>query len=193
LSDRFFRLFNACIVTAISCAAAIALSGCVVKPLYSSDTATVRPAQDSKNPGLQAELASVSIEPAGDVLSQRVRNRLIFLFGRGAGEPASPAYRLQLNLNMASLASASESIGDKTDKTGRPTAGVAQATSNFVLFDRDGHAVAAGNRSVSASFDRPRREFATLRANRDALERAGDELAEQIFLAVAQKLRQRSR
>jgi LPS-assembly lipoprotein len=164
-----------------------------VKPLYSSDTVTVRPVTDSKSPGLAAELASVSIEPAGDVLSQRVRNRLIFLFGRGAGEPASPAYRLQLNLSTASLASASESIGDKTDHTGRPTAGVAKATSNFVLFDRDGKAVTAGTRSVSASFDRPRREFATLRANRGALERAGDELAEQIFLAIAQKLLQRSR
>ncbi|MGC7556614.1 hypothetical protein, partial [Pandoraea pneumonica] len=69
-----------------------------------------------------------------------------------------------------------------------PSAGIVKATSNFVLRDKDGKPLAAGTRTVGASFDRPRQEFANLRAERDARKRAAEELAEQVFLALAQKL-----
>ena len=79
-------------------------------------------------------------------------------------------------------------IGDQTDRTGRPSAGTVNATSNFVLFDKDGKPLKAGTRTVGASFDRPRQEFANLRAERDATKRAAEELAEQIYLAIAMQM-----
>ncbi|MEC6999315.1 hypothetical protein VXQ18_02455, partial [Brucella abortus] len=67
-------------------------------------------------------------------------------------------------------------------------AGIVKATSNFVLRDKDGKPLATGSRMVAASFDRPRQEFANLRAERDARERAAKELAQQVYLAVALKM-----
>ena len=57
-----------------------------------------------------------------------------------------------------------------------------------MLLDTNGKPVAAGRRTVGASCDRPRQEFANLRAERDASKRAAEELAEQVYLAIAMKL-----
>ena len=53
---------------------------------------------------------------------------------------------------------------------------------------KTGKRIAAGKRNVSASFDRPRQEFARLRAERDAENRAARELAELLRLAIAQDM-----
>jgi LPS-assembly lipoprotein len=171
-------------------AGAIFAAGCTVQPLYSGGEAGSS-IGGSVAPGMREKLASVAIEPATTRYGQEVRNKLIFLFSGGAGEPATPAYRLSLGVTSSTTAAVSVDIGDKTDRTGRPSAGTVRVASNYVLRDAAGKPVAAGKRAVSASFDRPRQEFANLRAERDAQDRAAQELAEQIMLAVAQDLARR--
>lgn len=168
--------------------AAVLLAGCTAQPLYSSNGGAGAAIGGSVAPDMRTKLASVAIDPAGDVFGQQVRNRLIFLLAGGAGEPANPSYRLSLGLSRSTLSAVSVDVGDQTDRTGRPSAGVVKATSRFVLKDKDGKPLATGTRTAGASYDRPRQEFANLRAERDATKRAAEELAEQIFLALAQKL-----
>lgn len=62
-------------------------------------------------------------------------------------------------------------------------------TGTYVITDiRTGKSVARGQRSVTASYDRPRQEFANVRAERDAQNRAARELAELLRLAIAQDM-----
>jgi LPS-assembly lipoprotein len=62
-------------------------------------------------------------------------------------------------------------------------------TSSYVLTKaRTGEAVATGTRRISSSYDRSRQEFAALRAERDAENRAARELAELLRLAIAQDI-----
>lgn len=167
-------------------AMAVAVAGCTVQPLYSGGGAGGIGA--GVTPDMRSKLASVSIEPANDIFQQAVRNRLIFLLGGGAGEPQYPAYKLRMGLNKSTVDAVVVDVGERTDRTGRPSAGSVRASSDYVLLDNQGKPVARGKRTVFASFDRPRQEFANLRAERDAQKRAADELAEQIFLSLAQDL-----
>ncbi|WP_285540286.1 LPS assembly lipoprotein LptE [Brucella sp. NBRC 12950] len=172
----------------LSCCMALFLSACVVKPLYAVDSGAGKTIGRAARPDLSTKLAAIKIDEVSDIFAVQVRNRLIFLLGRGAGEARSAAYRLQLNLKTSELASVAQNIGDKTDKIGRASLGIANATSNFEVFDKDGKILFAHSRSVSASFDRHRQEFATVSAQRNAMLRAADELAEQIYLDLAQTL-----
>ncbi len=188
LPDRFFSAIKAFRVAFFALGAAVLMAGCTVQPLYSSGAGAGGTIGGSVAPDMRAKLASVSIDPANSIYGQQVRNRLIFLLGGGAGEPANPGYRLSLGLSRSVISAVSVDIGDNTDRTGRPSAGIVKATSNFVLRDKDGKPLATGTRTAGASFDRPRQEFANLRAQRDATKRAAEELAEQVFLALAQKM-----
>ncbi|PRD43869.1 hypothetical protein C5748_08415 [Phyllobacterium phragmitis] len=165
----------------------IAIAGCTVQPLYSGGSGTSS-IGGSVTPGMREKLASIAIEPANTRYGQEVRNKLIFLLSGGAGEPANPAYRMSLGVASSTTAAVRVNVGDATDKTGRPSAGTVRVTSRYLLRDMAGKPVAKGTRVVSSSFDRPRQEFANLRAERDAQDRAAQELAEQLMLAVAQDL-----
>ncbi|MGU3576218.1 LPS assembly lipoprotein LptE [Brucellaceae bacterium C25G] len=165
---------------------AVAVAGCTVQPLYSGGGNGGL--STSVAPDMRSKLASIAIEPANNVFQQTVRNRLIFLLGGGAGEPQHPVYTLRMGLTHSTISALTVDVGESTDRTGRPSAGSVRGTSNYVLLDNQGKPVAKGNRTVFASFDRPRQEFANLRAERDAQKRAADELAEQIFLSLAQNM-----
>jgi len=189
LPDRPFslaRLKRAALFAALA-GTLIAGAGCTVQPLYSGGDGTSSIGA-SAQPGMREKLASIAIEPATTRYAQEVRNKLIFLLSGGAGEPANPAYRLSLGVSSATSAAVRVNVGDTTDRTGRPSAGTVRMTSRYLLRDPDGKPVAKGVRTVSASFDRPRQEFANLRAERDAQDRAAQELAEQVMLAIAQDL-----
>lgn len=170
----------------VMAALAVAVAGCTVQPLYSTGSTGAIDAQVT--PDMRTKLASVSIEPANDIFQQTVRNRLIFLLGGGAGEPQNPVYKLRLGLSSADIPAMIVDVGDKTDRSGRPSAGSIRATSDYVLLDKEGKPVARGKRVVFASYDRPRQEFASLRAERNAQIRAANELAEQVYLSLAQNL-----
>jgi LPS-assembly lipoprotein len=154
-------------------------SACTVRPLYSNGPAT----SAGYAAGTTAQLASISVKPASTRYGQEVRNHLIFLLNGGRGEPASPAYTLELGVTALNEAAAIIQVGDEDE----PTAGTVTVISRYTLA-KDGEAVASGTRQVSSSYDAPRQEFAHLRAVRDAENRAARELAELVRLAVAQDL-----
>ncbi|MDX8518978.1 LPS assembly lipoprotein LptE [Mesorhizobium dulcispinae] len=156
------------------------VSACTVRPLYSSAPLTV-----GSTVGAAAELASISIKPVGTRYGQQVRNNLIFAFSQGSGEPASPAYTLDLGVTELIESAAIVQVQTEEDE---PTAGTVTLTANYVLRDATGAVVAVGKRSIPSSFDRPRQEFAAYRAQIDAENRAARELADLLRLAVAQDL-----
>ncbi|TPN62589.1 hypothetical protein FJ986_25465 [Mesorhizobium sp. B1-1-1] len=155
------------------------VSACQVRPLYSS-------APLSTGSSANAELASIAIKPVRTRYGQQVRNNLIFGFGRGAGEPASPAYSLDLGVTEAVESSALVQVGTDQDE---PTAGSVTLTAGYRLTDaKTGAVIATGRRAITSSFDRPRQEFAAYRAQIDAENRAARELANALQLSIAQDL-----
>lgn len=156
------------------------VSACTVRPLYSS--APLSGSQASAS----AELALIGIKPVNTRYGQQVRNNLIFGFGRGAGEPASPVYSLNLGVTEAVESAALVQVGTDEDE---PTAGSVTLTGSYTLADaKTGVMIASGKRSITSSFDRPRQEFAAYRAQIDAENRAARELAEALQLSIAQDL-----
>jgi LPS-assembly lipoprotein len=157
------------------------VSACTVRPLYSN--ALLSP---GSNATANSELASIAIKPVKTRYAQQVRNNLIFGFGRGAGEPASPAYSLDLTVTEAVESSALVQVQTDQDE---PTAGSVTLTASYTLTDATtGAVVTVGKRAITSSFDRPRQEFASYRAQIDAENRAARELAEALQLSIAQDL-----
>jgi LPS-assembly lipoprotein len=155
------------------------ISACTVRPLYSS-------APLSTGSSANAELASIAIKPVKTRYAQQVRNNLIFGFGRGAGEPASPLYSLDLSVTEAVDSAALVQVGTDEDE---PTAGSVTLTAGYTLTDaKTGVVITVGKRAITSSFDRPRQEFASYRAQIDAENRAARELAEALQLSIAQDL-----
>ncbi|OBQ63586.1 LPS assembly lipoprotein LptE [Mesorhizobium erdmanii] len=155
------------------------VSACTVRPLYSN-------APLSTGASANAELASIAVKPVKTRYAQQVRNNLIFGFGRGAGEPASPLYSLDLTVTEAVESSALVQVQTDQDE---PTAGSVTLTASYTLTDmKTGAVITVGKRAITSSFDRPRQEFASYRAQIDAENRAARELAEALQLSIAQDL-----
>lgn len=165
----------------------VSLTACTVQPLYSGQSQDGEPGLNVA-PNMRTKLASIAVDTPNDRETQIVRNRLIFLMTGGAGQSTTPTYKLALNTSVSVLAAVRVDIGDRTDRTGRASAGIVTAHANYVLKDKDGNVVAKRRRSISSSFDRPRQEYANLQAEENAKKRAAEELAEQIFLSLAQDL-----
>ena len=166
------------------------ISGCSVQPLYQGSTSDGSPMLNASSP-VRAKLGAIEISEANDRQTQIVRNRLIYLFNNGAGESGSPQYKLDLNVRTSVMAAVRVNVGDRTDRTGRASAGTARATGSYTIRDMDGKVIAKRSRAVDASFDRPRQEYANLAAEQDEKERAANELAEQLYLSVAQDMAKR--
>ncbi|MER8951780.1 LPS assembly lipoprotein LptE [Mesorhizobium sp. M0833] len=157
------------------------VSACTVRPLYSS-----APLVAGSQVGAAAELASISVKPVKTRYAQQVRNNLIFALGQGAGEPASPVYSLDLGVSELVESAAIEQVTTDEDE---PTAGTVTLTANYVLSDaKTGTVIARGKRTIPSSYDRPRQEFASYRAQIDAENRAARELADVLRLSIAQDL-----
>lgn len=171
------------ILVAMACIG-LAASGCTVRPLY-SDTSFVGPAT-----GEAAKLASIGIKPVETRYGQIVRNELIFLLGRGAGEPANPAYELKLAVASTVTPTIYAALPNQTkDNVGVSTAAAVTLTGAYTLTDLSTSSIiATGKRRASASFDQPLQQYAALTAEQDAEKRAARELAQQLQLALAQDL-----
>lgn len=165
--------------------AILAVAGCTVQPLHGSRTAV---AGVSGAP-ISAELAAVEVRmPRGNDprVGQEVRNHLIFMFGGGAGPASAPRYVLDLTVNSARSGAASI---QRVTREQEPTAAVVTVTATYVLSEPGtGREIASGSRRATAAFDLPRQEFAALRAERNAQDRAAREASEFVRLAVAQEL-----
>ncbi|MCT7376497.1 LPS assembly lipoprotein LptE [Chelativorans salis] len=154
-------------------------AGCTVRPMLAENTPGAAGQETA------AELNSVSVAPVSTRFAQQVRNHLVFLLHGGASEPANPEYRL----NLTVARSVSSSVQIQRGSENEPTAGTVTLTGRYSLTDSaTGKEMGNGTQRVSAFFDRPPQEFAVLRAQRDAEDRAARELAEFIHLAVAQDL-----
>lgn len=168
-------------LAAAGMAAAMAvLPACMAKPLYATDTVS-----STTGATTSAELADISIKPVKSRYAQQVRNHLIFLFGNGAGQSLAGRYSLDIGVTQLSESAVVVQVAEENE----PTAGTMTLTSSYVLTDtQTGEVVTSGKRQISASYDRPRQEYAALRAQRDAEDRAARELAEVISLSLASVL-----
>ncbi len=172
---------NPFLCAAVSAVLLLSVAACQVRPLYSD----VSP--NAAGISTPAALQSIAIVEATTRYGQEVRNHMIFLLAGGAGEPANPAYKLDLGVTSQIISTANIQVD--ASGTGQPTAGGVVLTSLYVLTDAaTGAKVSSGKRAVTASFDRPTQQFASLRAQRDAENRAARELAELVRLALASDL-----
>ncbi|MGJ0557733.1 LPS assembly lipoprotein LptE [Methylocystis sp.] len=175
-------------VPAVAIFAALAVSlavpaGCTVTPLYSNASA-----QAGAGAGVAADLSSIAIKPVETRYAQEVRNHLIFLLNGGSGQPPAARYTLALRVTALNESAAVVQIAEENE----PTAGTVTLITSYALTDNEtGEAVSNGTRQISASYDKPRQEFAALRAQRDAEDRAARELAELLRLTLAQDLSRR--
>jgi len=153
-------------------------SGCTVRPLLATQPET-------GGSEIAGNLSSVSVNPVRTRFAQEVRNELIFLLQGGSAQPAAPRYMLDLSVTRSVISAVDVQIAEENE----PTAGTVTLTGTYRLTDAStGGVLAQGRRQVSSAFDRPLQEFAVLRAQRDAENRAARELAELIRLAVAQDM-----
>jgi LPS-assembly lipoprotein len=147
------------------------IAGCQVRPLYE----TASPAA--------ARYASIGISEPTTRVGQQVRNQLIFLFSGGAGEPSSPTYRLDLTVRSTPRG---VFIDQATDSA---TAATLQVTASYTLKEAaTGKVLKRGSRTATSAFDLPPQEFAKIRAQRDAEDRAGREAAELVRADLASVL-----
>jgi LPS-assembly lipoprotein len=165
------------IAAALAVCSLLAMAGCQVRPLNATGPAAA---------GASALSQSISVNEVTSRYAQEVRNHLIFLINGGAGEPVNAAYKIELGVTkrVTTVAVVTPATGES-----RGTAGSVILASNYVLSDAvTGSQIAAGARAITASFDSPRQQFARLRAERDAEDRAARELAETLKLAIAADL-----
>jgi len=172
-------------VAAFAVAAAMFAGACTVQPLYGGGSLT-GPAAG----GMAATLAAVSVDPVTTRQGLEVRNHLIFLLSGGAGNPADPGYDMALAVSSSSSSAATIQIST-TEQA--PSSSLLNMTAFYTLKARaTGEIVARGTRRISSAYDVPRQQYAALRAQRDAENRAARELAEQLRFAVAQDLSRRN-
>jgi LPS-assembly lipoprotein len=163
---------------------AIAASACTVRPLYMKES----PAAAGASAGTAAELQSIAIKPVTTRYAQLVRNELIFLLGGGAGEAVNPRYTLDLNVSSQQMSTA-VAPASTSDEVNVPTAATVTLTARYKLTElTSDKVVASGSRNITSSIDVPRQEYAAMRAESDAQQRAARELAQLLRLAIAQDL-----
>lgn len=157
--------------------ATLALGGCF-QPMYAQQSA---PAIGSTGPGavptsVAGALASIDILPIDGRVGQKIRNDLIFALSGGAGPPAKPLYRL--DINVAIITAQTAIVDPYTDRPELQTAGV---DASFALIRiGTGEPVTSGNAIGRATYTRNRQRFASTRARRDAEDRAAKVVVEQI-------------
>lgn len=151
------------------------LASCTFQPLYAPN-ATI-------NGEVSTTLSQISVAEVTTRVGQQVRNHLLFLL-HGANE--YPGARYEARLVVSTFKRNHSAQASTTDTT----AGFVTVTTSYNLVDTTTKkSVAIGSRKASASYDKTTQSFATIRAVRDAENRAGKDVAEQVRLALAAHLR----
>ncbi len=73
-------------------------------------------------------------------------------------------------------------------REGRGSVGTVVGTASYILQDMKNVPVAKGTRTLRASFERLRQEYATMQAEEGAQKRVAEELAEQLFMLLSKDL-----
>lgn len=158
-------------------------SGCTVRPLYSD--AALQTGSLAGGETMKSALASVAVKSPTNRVELEVRNHLIFLLGGDGGTPATPKYMVEQS--VSSVTTGAAIVQSTVDS--EPTARQVTVRSVYALKEiESGKVIGNGARSITSSFDVPLQEFAVLRAERDAQNRAAREVAELLRLAIAQDL-----
>jgi len=181
-SSRFF----------VSLILLVFLTGCTAQPLYLEGRDTKFAAAIEKKNFTKAEstaiadkLDAIDIDEAKDRQTQILRNQLSYFIAQPRTGSTAKLYRLSLNATTQTIATVQTDVGDRTDRAGRPSAGTVRAHVDYILRDLQGNIIAKGQRSMSAPFDRPRQEYANLRAEENAKKLALEELALHVFFALS--------
>ena len=112
-------------------------------------------------------------------VGQQVRNKLIFALN-GGKEPIGAAHSLKL------IAVANKAAISVVTSTKAPTAAQVTVSVIYTLKEKTkGEIIATGTRQAIASYDRTNQSFANQRAERDAEDRAANEVAEQLRLLIS--------
>lgn len=165
--------------------AALGLSGCGFRPMYGPVSGEAGLPLD-----LRRELAAVRLDYMGERIGVLIQRALERRFASAAGDERPAAkYGLQVSISLGA-----EILGYRRD--GAISRVRYTATTNWVLLRRTAPAEELGrgyNRTIDAS-NVPDYQFFSAEIASDAMQRRIlDELVEQVFLAVAAKLRERLR
>lgn len=171
--SKFARLAGAVLMIAVP----PLLSSCQVRPLYAESTGAIG---KLSTVGFSEAVAA---DPSQKRVGQEVRNQLIFIAGRGAGEAANPLYMVALTVSSGTSGVLYLASSD-TSQAGRTTV----TTSYTIKRVSDGKVIKAGVRSMVALVDFPTQEFAKQRAIRDSEDRAAREVAQFVGADIAAAL-----
>jgi len=153
---------------AAACGAMLAvLSACGFQPLYGT----------AAEQNVPAQFAQIAIAPIPDRIGQQIRN---FLLDRlnPAGQPSRPLYTLRVKADVSRT-----DLGIKRDETA--TRAVLNVNVSYVLIDsRNGKTLFTGYERSVNSFNIVDSDFATLSAEKDALDRAAREVSNAIRLRL---------
>jgi LPS-assembly lipoprotein len=150
---------------------AVALGGCVVRPLYADAPGSGTP--------VATELSRIAVEPARNRVEQVLRNELIFAF-TGGGEAPDPQYALRIILTRTEASVAVERLSEV------PASYIVSLSASFVLSDSTtGRTLLTGNSAADASYDFSSQRFANVRALEDAETRAAKTIAADMRVRLA--------
>ncbi|UOM36438.1 LPS assembly lipoprotein LptE [Acuticoccus sp. I52.16.1] len=157
----------------IALAAALAVAGCQVRPLY-LDAATGGPL--SPTPDLMA----IAVDPPRDRTEQVLTNELKFLFRGDGSNVVDPRYRLRFVVDVSDDRLAVELEQDL------PAAILVTLNATFILSEiATERTLLTGASTATASYDFSSQRFANVRAEKDARERAARSMAENIATRIA--------
>ena len=158
---------------------ALILAGCQVQPLYQVETTT-----DGDLSGLTSAFQALEISDPTTRVDQVVHNELAFAL-TGGTEPTLPiSYKLDLKSKVTV-----RSVGISDIDFG-PAAFFVTVTTDYVLRDLERAApIAQGFESGTAGYDRVDQEFANVRSEKDATERAAKTAALKLRHAISLALK----
>ncbi|MEM8796154.1 MAG: LPS assembly lipoprotein LptE [Pseudomonadota bacterium] len=156
------------------------LSACRVEPLYGSEPIARETAASVDESSVQEELRSIDIAPPQSRIDQLVRNELQFSLTGTTQQTGSLPFELDLKTRKSV-----RSVGISDIDFG-PAAFFITVSADYVLRDRRLAApIAQGTQAGTASFDRVDQEFANIRSEKDAEERAAKTAALKLRQALA--------
>lgn len=150
-------------------AAALFLSACTVQPVYAPTAGSASVTQT---------LRAIAIDPVDSRVGQVVRNQLLFDF-TGGGEPADPQYQMTLRVTSSATALGINRVGSA------PVYSVTVAVSYTLRKIGSDEIILRESENGTASYDRYSQNFANIRAQRDAENRAAEVAARKIRLRIA--------
>jgi LPS-assembly lipoprotein len=155
--------------TIAALALALGTGGCGFHPLYGDTGATAQTAD---------KLASIYVEPIGEQrLGYELRNTLIDLFDSSGG-PSRNTYRLKVTLTQKSQGVAVQNDAAITRYNDTLTV-------RYVLTDFKGEKITEGTETGLSAYNVVSSPYATLVAQRDADERAAQDIAYRIRTDLA--------